>query len=104
MASPVTSITHALERTEIVPDVIRPNSFNLTTLFSVIFPSGKEALLGNVLVKEDTLEEPSITFTPLNIPAHQADSSGEGADFTREVTYTLVMTDPDAPSRQDQAH
>jgi hypothetical protein len=99
MASPLTSITHTLERTDIVPDVLSPNSFTLTTLFSVIFPSGKEALLGNELVEEDTLEEPSIIFTPLNIPAHQADSSGEGADFTREVTYTLVMTDPDARSR-----
>lgn len=92
------TIPQALERDQIVPDVI--NSFSPSILFSIIFPSGKEALLGNELLKEDTLEEPDIVFTSLNIPAQQASNTGEGSDVGKEVSYTLVLTDPDAPSRQ----
>lgn len=92
------TIPQLLERNGIIPDVI--TSISPSILFSVIFSSGKEALLGNELLKEDTLEEPEIVFTSLNIPAQQADNTGEGSDVGKEVSYTLVMTDPDAPSRQ----
>ena len=72
-----------------------PEDFNPTMLFSVVWPNGTEALLGNELTVEETAEEPSIDFTPMNMPVEQADSAGE------EVSYTLVMLDPDAPYRHE---
>ncbi|KAG5650533.1 hypothetical protein H0H81_011922 [Sphagnurus paluster] len=57
--------------------------------FSIVWPNGKAAALGNFLTREDTLEEPDLHFI---FP---------GEDSSQEVSYTLVMTDPDAPSRAD---
>ncbi|KAJ3481916.1 hypothetical protein NLI96_g7330 [Meripilus lineatus] len=47
---------------------------------------------------EETLDEPSISFTPLNIPSEQA---GDNSTPGEEVSYTLAMLDPDAPTRKD---
>jgi hypothetical protein len=37
----------------------------------------------------------------MNLPFANVDSTGEGEDLAKEVSYTLVMVDPDAPSRGD---
>ena len=39
-------------------------------------------------------------ITSMNLPFVNADGTDEGDDFA-EVSYILVMTDPDAPSRAD---
>lgn len=90
---PLTSVISSLKHEQIIPDVV-PADFDPTMLFSIVWPNGVEALLGNELTVEDTAEEPSIDFTPLNMPVEQADS-------TEEVSYTLVMLDPDAPYRKE---
>lgn len=89
---PLPSVVAALKREQIIPDVI-PETFSPTILFSVIWPNGKEAVLGTLLTRDDTLDEPNVSLVPLDVPSeHQ---------LSQEPTYTLVMTDPDAPSRAD---
>ena len=100
MTSPLDSIVVALKRGAIIPDVI-PFDFVPTLLFSIVFPTGCEVATGNTLLREDTLDEPDIVITPMNLPFANADSTGEGDDFAKEVSYTLAMTDPDAPSAED---
>ena len=97
MTSPLESTVVALKREKIIPDVI-PSNFTPTLLFSIAYPTGREVTTGNILPREDTLDEPEVVITPMNLPFANADSTGEGDDFAKEVSYTLVMTDPDAPS------
>ncbi|KAI0339202.1 PEBP-like protein [Trametopsis cervina] len=91
---PLSGVTAALRREKLIPDVI-PETFNPSMLFSIIYPGGKEVILGNELLISETAEEPEISFAPMSMPAEQADSQGE------EVSYTLVMFDPDVPTRAD---
>ncbi|KAF9045780.1 PEBP-like protein, partial [Hymenopellis radicata] len=87
---PLSAVVVALQREQIIPDVI-PGPFTPSVLFSITYPTGIEALLSSELTREDTLDEPEINFTPMQ--------NVLGA--TEEPTYTLVMTDPDAPSRAE---
>ncbi|KAH8096903.1 PEBP-like protein [Cristinia sonorae] len=95
-ADPLSSVISSLQHDKIIPDVI-PTDFNPTMLFSIVWPNRSEAMLGNELTVESTAEEPTIDFTPMNMPVEQADSLSSGD----EVSYTLVMLDPDAPYRKD---
>ncbi|KIY70324.1 PEBP-like protein [Cylindrobasidium torrendii FP15055 ss-10] len=88
-ADPLTGVVDALKHASIIPDVV-PDDFAPTVLFSIIFPNGKEVLTGQEWTVEDSLEEPNINFTPMQ---------NTGSDD--EPSYTLVMTDPDAPSRAE---
>ncbi|KAG6890530.1 hypothetical protein C0995_007732 [Termitomyces sp. Mi166 len=81
-------LVSVLQREDVIPDVVPPD-FLPTIFFTVVWPNGKEATLGNFLTREDTLEEPQIHVSP--------SSSLEAST----ASYTLVMTDPDAPSRAD---
>jgi len=103
MTSPLDSVVVALERESIIPDVI-PSNFTPTLLFSIVYPTGYEVATGNTLLRENTLDEPDVVISPMNLPFANANSTGEGDDLTKEVSYTLVMTDPDAPSRGDPKH
>jgi len=98
MTSPLDSIVVALKREGIIPDVI-PSNFTPSLLFSIVYPTGCEVVTGNTLLREETLDEPDIVITPMNLPFANADSTGEGDDLAKEVSYTLVMVDPDVPSR-----
>ena len=91
---PLLSIVDTLKRDNIIPDVL-PDSFSPSILLSIMSPSGKEIGLGEEVALEDTLEEPDVILIPLNIPQEQTYSDGG------EFGYTLVMVDPDAPSRAD---
>ena len=97
---PLSPITSTLVREQIIPDIL-PASFQPSVLFSILYPSC-EVLLGNELTPEETVDEPSIIITPLNIPVAQADSS-EG-DPSHETSYTLIMLDPDAPTRAESIY
>ncbi|TFK91314.1 PEBP-like protein [Polyporus arcularius HHB13444] len=91
-ADPLTSIATALQREQIIPDVI-PSShpFTPTVLFSIVYPNGAEVNLGNELSVEDTEDEPEIRLAQLN-----------GLwDDAAEASYTLAMLDPDAPFRAE---
>lgn len=99
LLDPLSSVVTALTRAQIIPECL-PESFFPSLLFSVIWPNGKEAMLGNELTTADTQEEPVVSFTPMVVPD---ETTGEimGRTAAGEVTYTLVMMDPDAPSRTD---
>lgn len=56
-------------------------------MLSIAYPSNKEVSLGNTLKPDDTQEQPLLQITP------------ESEDNSK--TYTIVLTDPDAPSRDD---
>jgi phosphatidylethanolamine-binding protein (PEBP) family uncharacterized protein len=56
-------------------------------MLSIAYPSNKEVSLGNTLKPEDTQDQPILQITP------------EGEDSSK--TYTVVLTDPDAPTRDD---
>ncbi|KAH6903071.1 phosphatidylethanolamine-binding protein [Coprinopsis sp. MPI-PUGE-AT-0042] len=88
MSSHLDPVTGPLKEEQIIPDVI-PESFTPSVLFTIIY-RGKEVLLGSQVPRDDTLDEPDVKITPLALPS-------EGMN----ATYTLVMTDPDAPSRAD---
>ncbi|KAF4562457.1 hypothetical protein EYR40_004731 [Pleurotus pulmonarius] len=86
-------IPAALAAAQLIPDVLPPSpSFTPSVLFSVVWPSGKQAHLGNELTRDDTLDEPDIVFAGVGV--------GEGGSDD-ERRYTLVMCDPDAPSRAE---
>jgi len=91
LLDPLNTVRIALADAGIIPDVIPAvPPFLPKALLVVTFPTGQEALLGNTLTKKDTADEPTVAFTPMQV-----------LDMTDEPTYTLVMTDPDAPSRHD---
>lgn len=87
MSTP-TEITDALAREQLIPDVVPKDYFTPSVLFTVVWPTGAEAMLGNKLTRPLLLDDPNVRITPLTTP-----SSAK--------SYTLVMTDPDAPSRAD---
>ncbi|KAG7090452.1 hypothetical protein E1B28_009568 [Marasmius oreades] len=97
MADPLSAVVTALKREQIIPDVA-PEDFNPSVLFSIIYLSGKEAILSTELAREDTLDEPQINFTPMVM---SDEAAGDSTSSEGETMYTLVMTDPDAPSRAE---
>ncbi|KAG2137946.1 PEBP-like protein [Suillus clintonianus] len=89
LLDPLNAVREDIKGNGIIPDVIPVDPpFHPKALLVVTFPTGQEALLGNTLTKTDTDDEPTVAFTPMQVP-----------DVADEPTYTLVMTDPDAPSR-----
>ncbi|KAL4069186.1 phosphatidylethanolamine-binding protein [Scleroderma citrinum] len=89
MIDSYSAVVSALTAADIIPEVV-PSLFSPEALLVISWPTGKEATLGNTLTALDTVHEPSIAFTPMITQASYD-----------EVSYTLVMTDPDAPSRKD---
>lgn len=91
LIDPLSAVRSVVREAGIVPDVIPDKApFTPEALLVVKWPTGKEAMLGNTLTAVDTADEPSVSFTPMQSSAAATD-----------VRYTLVMTDPDAPSRSD---
>lgn len=82
MVVPLSSVhLHLANAFEVVDD------FTPSTMLSIAYPSNKEVSLGNTLKPDDTQDKPIFQITP------------EGEDNSK--TYTIVLTDPDAPSRDD---
>ncbi|KAI9316970.1 phosphatidylethanolamine-binding protein [Dichotomocladium elegans] len=74
----------ALKKAGLIPELI-DEGFSPQTLLQVVYPNDKEVLLGNQLSKDETQEMPRVFFVPTD----------------RDASYTLIMTDPDAPSASD---
>ncbi|OJT03248.1 OV-16 antigen [Trametes pubescens] len=92
-ADPVSSIVAALQREQIIPDVLPATlAFTSSVLFSVVYPNGAEVNLGNEMTVADTQDEPELRLAALN---------GPWDDSAAEASYTLAMLDPDAPSREE---
>ncbi|KAF8475953.1 phosphatidylethanolamine-binding protein [Kalaharituber pfeilii] len=79
------SVIETLKKHEVIPDVI--DDFPPTAMITVSYPSSQEVSLGNTLAVKDAQGKPCIQVTP------EAGSM--------DTKYTIVMTDPDAPSRDD---
>ena len=90
----LSEVTSSLQAGMVIPDVIPASAnFSPTVLFSVTWPStGTEVMLGSKITKTLTQDEPEIKILPMQ---------GVGGLGVDEVSYTVVMTDPDAPSRVD---
>lgn len=74
---------------EIFPDVINP--FDSTASLRIVFPKSKqEVKLGNEIPVPESQEQPDV-FVQLE-------------SVISKTSYTLVMTDPDAPSRTDKTY
>ncbi|KAF9358050.1 hypothetical protein BGX26_002571 [Mortierella sp. AD094] len=73
----------ALRKDGIIPDVL--DSFTSKTMLVISYGNDKEVALGNKLSVQETQHTPQVSF--------QADSPND--------RYTLIMTDPDAPSRNN---
>ncbi|KAI9492563.1 phosphatidylethanolamine-binding protein [Zychaea mexicana] len=75
------NIAGALKKVNLIPE----RNFTASSLLQITYPGDKEVLLGNTLTPSDAAEQPTVTFVP---PEESA-------------AYTIVMTDPDAPSATD---
>ncbi|KAJ7752638.1 phosphatidylethanolamine-binding protein [Mycena metata] len=91
LIDPFSSITTALTKGRIIPDVL--GQFQPTAFLSIVLPSGPAAIGAEVALSE-TVEPPKI-----EIKAAPSDED-VGADglVKTEARYTLAMLDPDAPS------
>uniref|UniRef100_A0A023EJM6 Putative secreted protein n=1 Tax=Aedes albopictus TaxID=7160 RepID=A0A023EJM6_AEDAL len=76
---PAVAVRKSFTENEIVPDVIKRAP---GVLVKVTYPSGAEVNLGNELTPTQVKDEPTVSW--------KADP---------DALYTLVMTDPDAPTR-----
>jgi hypothetical protein len=87
----IASILSSLKESGVIPDVI-PESLDFTPseFFTVAYPSKTLTEVGGKFTKDETQQEPELYLID--------NDEGEAA---AEETYTLVMTDPDAPSRAD---
>ncbi|KAH9476658.1 OV-16 antigen [Psilocybe cubensis] len=87
----VTDCIKHLKSGQVIPDVIPASStFAPNIFFSVVWPSnGTEVKVpGSTVPRDATINEPRIRLLPTFVS-------------NDEARYTLVMTDPDAPSRKD---
>ncbi|KAK7748529.1 carboxypeptidase Y inhibitor [Cytospora paraplurivora] len=88
----LTAVTDELKEAEIIPTVI--DNFLPSLLLDVNWSSSDFASLGNTLKPKKLQDEPSITLTRPPTPRDVCYSA-------TNVTYTVTVTDPDAPSRHD---
>ncbi|CUS24298.1 LAQU0S15e01376g1_1 [Lachancea quebecensis] len=78
---------------EIIPDVVQDKSFKPQGLLAVEYSAAAPVAMGNTLTVEETQSKPKFHFT--------LDPKSEFKIKDADL-FTLVMTDPDAPSRTDK--
>ncbi|KAG1047277.1 hypothetical protein G6F43_010265 [Rhizopus delemar] len=78
------NISNALKKAEIMPNIV-PEGFSPLTLLDIKYSSGEDVALGNFIKPSDSAEAPKVNFI-----APDKDSQ-----------YTLLMVDPDAPSKEN---
>ncbi len=89
MSDVLTKTVASIKAAKIIPDVINDEGFVPSVLFSVVWSStGTVVILGEEIQLERTVPEPDIRILPMGFPKSDA-------------SYTLVMTDPDAPMRSN---
>lgn len=91
-ANDVSGVKDELKKAKIIPTVI--DEFVPSLLVGIDWPSSKHAELGNTVKPKKLQDEPTITLTR---PGSETDSCSSIAN----VTYTVTLTDPDAPSRDN---
>lgn len=104
------SIKDALYKSEVIPTVIHDVTFVPKGFLMIQYKdSDKEVTMGNTLKPEDTQSKPEIHFT-LNLTDIGSENNGNenanGSDNSIHVSkddrFTLVLTDPDAPTKGDE--
>jgi hypothetical protein len=103
LLDPLSSISTALQRSGIPTSIPSfPEGFTPSTLFSLVYPSTKEVMLGTDFEREECSEEPGVRFAPMVIPPESAFSSGDTEEGGEggEPTYTLAMVDIDAQPQE----
>ncbi|CCH45301.1 Carboxypeptidase Y inhibitor [Wickerhamomyces ciferrii] len=93
------SIIESLTKNEILSDVVQDQKFEPKGLLTISYGNSNEVALGNTLGIEDTQTTPKFqfTFNPTN-----KDSSSTLEEIKDTDLFTLILTDPDAPSRTDK--
>ncbi|ODV94644.1 hypothetical protein PACTADRAFT_50510 [Pachysolen tannophilus NRRL Y-2460] len=89
------SIKESYIKHGIIPDVIADKNFDPKGLLIISYGKDKEVTLGNTLAVDETQSLPKIAFT-LNV------SDKNGFEVDTNDAFTLVLTDPDAPSRTEK--
>lgn len=87
-------LNESFSKHKIVPEVI--DAFDTQGLVSVEYPNDNKVTLGNELTVNDTQTVPEILFT-VNSP----NQDGTTEPLEENDRFTIVMTDPDAPSNKD---
>jgi len=96
------SIIDGLKKNEIIPDVV-DESFEPKGLITVSYGAQNEVALGNTLKIEDTQSKPQLQFTFNYTNQSSKEASSKISDHIQDTDlFTLVLTDPDAPSRTDK--
>ncbi|KAI8958771.1 PEBP-like protein [Daldinia sp. FL1419] len=90
--SDVYKVRHELKKADIFPTVI--DEFLPSFILDAEWPSGEHTELGNTVEVEKVQDEPTISV-------YQSRSSLAPAEKSSGVTYTITITDPDAPSRDN---
>ncbi|TFK66316.1 PEBP-like protein [Pluteus cervinus] len=121
-SNPFVAAKHALEKAHLIPDVI-PTSFashwQPTILFTIVYSRRNSIHFGADVPQSEVLDEPSIKFDQLSeeeedkfrdkkeadlLPVagrNHGGVGGVGGGEEEDRRYTLVLTDPDAPSRSE---
>jgi len=88
----VLEVRQELKKAEIIPTVI--NDFLPSLILKISWPSNNSAELGNT-IKPDELQD-----TP-KIELHDDPTSSTSMRTSSSLEYTIALTDPDAPSRDN---
>ncbi|GAB7348000.1 hypothetical protein MBLNU459_g5497t1 [Dothideomycetes sp. NU459] len=93
-----TDLIYELQKAEIIPTVI--DAFSPTVALS-IFWENATAELGNTIAPSRVQSAPAIEFLAVSPAARSSSSSSSSSSSKRGMQYTLALTDPDAPSRDN---
>lgn len=89
------SIKDSLKKAEVIPTVVPDTNFSPRGFLTISYGNDKEVTLGNKLKVAETQQRPRIDFT-LNLP------SDKPLQLSNKDLFTLVLTDPDAPTKGDE--
>ena len=97
------AIKDSLTKSEVVPTVIpEVPEKGFGGFLTIVYPdSGKEVTMGNTLRPEDAQTVPQVQLT-LNPDLENEREDERQFDDASSPLYTLVLTDPDAPSRGNE--
>lgn len=87
------SLDESYNKHKIIPDVV--DKFDTQGLLTIEYNENDQVALGNTLKVENTQHKPTIQFT-LNSPGLEKE-----LEISKDDRFTLVLTDPDAPSNKD---
>lgn len=87
------SLDESYTKHKIIPEVV--DKFDTQGLLTIEYNENDQVALGNTLKASNTQDKPLIQFT-LNSPGGEKE-----LEISHDDKFTLVLTDPDAPSNKD---